>query len=554
MKLFSNNFNYQKLFQLFILIVFISSVSFSRSFLYASQTTTNAEKKSRFIEQAEKNLNKINGLLFKILFFDLSFGSIEKKNTYNEPLLDESGNPQTVTFPFVVILLVAAGIYFTIYHRFVNVKLLKHSLDVIKGKFDKVDSLGSISHFRALTSALSGTIGLGNIAGVAIAIYKGGPGALIWMFIISFFGMTLKFHSTSLALKYREINSKGDPIGGPMYYLKNGFKKTKLAPVGLLLAILFAFFTMGGALGAGNMFQVNQSYTILASSFNIDHPNFSLYFGIVFSLLVGYVIIGGIKSIGKITSKIVPFMCVFYLFICFIVILSNIKELPNAIAIIFQSAFSSNAIYGGILGVFIVGVQRSVFSNEAGLGSASIVHASAKTDEPIREGLVAMVGPIIDTMIVCTTTALVIIITGTWESAPSNGITMTGNALGTFSPWFSKILAIIVLLFAYSTCITWYYYGERGALFIVKQVFSFFTEYQEGKHPILELVTKTVFLAVFLFAIIVGSVNTIGAVLDFSDILILSMAIPNIFGLIFLAPQVKVMLHDYYQRYKENQF
>ena len=313
-------------------------------------------------------------------------------------------------FPLIVLTLIIGSITFTLYFRFINIRAFKHSIEVIKGKYDNPKDKGQISHFQALTSALSGTIGLGNIAGVAIAVTVGGPGAVFWMMFIAVFSMSAKFVSGTLSQMYRKINSDGSIDGGPMYYLDMGLKETGRPKLGRFLGIVYAIFIIGGALGGGNMFQSNQSFALVSNQLPFLN-GFGWLYGLILAVLVGAVIIGGIKRIGRATEKIVPLMVVIYVLASLFIIFTNIDRLPSVISLIFSEAFNASAIYGGLIGSIVQGIRRAVFSNEGGVGSASIAHSAAKTDEPVREGIVAMIGPFIDTIVICFMTACVILIT-----------------------------------------------------------------------------------------------------------------------------------------------
>ena len=353
-------------------------------------------------------------------------------------------------FPLIVLVLLTGGIIFTLYFRFINVRAFKHSIDIIKGKYDNPNDTGQISHFQALTSALSATIGLGNIAGVAVAVSLGGPGAVFWMVFIAFFSMSAKFVSCTLGQLYRKINTDGSVSGGPMYYLSEGLKDKGFGLLGKILGGMYAIFIIGGAFGGGNMFQANQSYELFGKLIGI--PNY--IYGVLLAILVGFVIVGGIKRIGKTTEKIVPFMVLLYVGASLFVIITNIEKLPSVLNSILYQAFNPDAAYGGFIGALVTGIKRAVFSNEGGVGSASIAHSAAKTDEPIREGIVAMVGPFIDTIVVCFMTASVILITK--ESNPIyqvgggiNGAELTSAAFGTAISWFPYVLSGVVFLFIF---------------------------------------------------------------------------------------------------------
>jgi len=481
-------------------------------------------------------------------------------------------------FPLIVLVLLVGAITFTFYFRFINIRGFMHSIEIIRGKYDNPKDTGQISHFQALTSALSATIGLGNIAGVAIAVAQGGPGAVFWMMFIAIFSMSAKFVSASLAQMYRKVNPDGSISGGPMYYLDMGLKKQGLSGFGKFLGILYAIFIIGGAFGGGNMFQANQSYELVATQVPILAANSWLY-GVILAGLVALVILGGIVRIGKATEKIVPGMVIIYVSASLWIIFSNLERLPVVIHSIFTQAFTPEAFYGGMIGVLIIGIKRAVFSNEGGVGSAAIAHSAAKTDEPIREGIVAMIGPFIDTIVICFMTASVLLITiedndllqeynaakqGVYSSEQllessegadaiasaeiamtaaqerlvqaEKGAEFTSIAFSSVFPWFPIILSIVVFLFSYSTMISWYYYGDKG------------WNYLFGSNSI------PIYQAIFLGCIMLGSITKLGNVLDFSDMMILSCAFPNIIGAFFLLPEIKLALNDYWTRYREGRF
>jgi AGCS family alanine or glycine:cation symporter len=440
-------------------------------------------------------------------------------------------------FPLIVLILLVGSITFTFYFRFINVRGFTHAIDIIKGKYDNPKDDGQISHFQALTSALSATIGLGNIAGVAVAVSLGGPGAVFWMILIAFFSMSAKFVSCTLGQLYRQVNPDGSIDGGPMYYLEKGLGELGMGTLGKGLGILYAIFIIGGAFGGGNMFQANQSYALVGSLTGIS----SLTYGIILAILVGVVIIGGIERIGQTTEKIVPTMVVLYVGASLFVILTNLDKLGGVVASIMSEAFSPNAIYGGLIGVLVTGIKRAVFSNEGGVGSASIAHSAAKTDEPVREGIVAMVGPFIDTIIVCFMTASVILITKDTNplyqvGGGINGVELTSAAFGSVISWFPIILSIVVFLFSYSTMISWYYYGNKGWKYLFGDT------------------TIPVYQALYLGCTVLGAIASLGNVMDFSDLMILSCAVPNIIGALFLLPKLRVHLNDYWSRYQAGKF
>lgn len=439
-----------------------------------------------------------------------------------------------IKLPFILFVMTMGGIFFTFRYGFINVKLYKHAIDVVRGKYDNPEDEGEISHFQALTSALSATVGLGNIAGVAVAIQLGGPGAVFWLWVVAFFGMCMKFSSCTFAQLYRQVKPDGTVLGGPMVYLRDGLAELNLKKVGIGLGAFYAFMTVMASFGGGNLFQANQAYELLSNQFPTvaNHP---WVVGIIISVSSGVVLLGGIKRIGDVTSKLVPLMCAFYVLSCLAIIISNISQVPSLIMSIFTEAFNPSAIYtGGFLGVFIQGVKRASFSNEAGLGSAAIAHAAAKTDEPVREGVVAMIGPTIDTHIVCTMTSLAILITGAHldPNLAGKGAQITATAFASLGSWMPYLLTFATIIFAYSTIISWSYYGEKGV------------EYLFGEKFI------PAYRVVYCLVIILGPILKLGNVIEFSDLMLLSMAFPNIFGMMFLSSKVKVILDDYIVRYR----
>ncbi|MBI64748.1 MAG: alanine glycine permease [Candidatus Marinimicrobia bacterium] len=441
------------------------------------------------------------------------------------------------SFPLIVLVLLFGAITFTLYFRFINVKGFRHAIDIIKCKYDNPEDTGQISHFQALTSALSATIGLGNIAGVAVAVSLGGPGAVFWMVFIAFFSMSAKFVSCTLGQLYRKVNNDGSVSGGPMYYLSEGLKERGFGTIGKILGGMYAIFIIGGAFGGGNMFQANQSYELFGKLIGI--PNY--IYGILLAILVGGVIVGGIKRIGQTTEKIVPFMVVLYVIASLFIIFTNLGKLPEVLYSMVSQAFKPDAAYGGFIGALVTGIKRAVFSNEGGVGSASIAHSAAKTDEPVREGIVAMIGPFIDTIVVCFMTASVILITK--DANPLyqvgggiNGAELTSAAFGSAISWFPYILSIVVFLFSFSTMISWYYYGDKGWKYLFGE--SSIKAYQ----------------AMYLGCIVLGAVASLGNVIDFSDMMILSCGFPNIIGCLFLLPVLKTKLDEYWARYQANEF
>ena len=462
-----------------------------------------------FVGALDSVFSKLVEVLDKILFFEIA------------------------GFPLIVLWLICGSIFFTVRMRFINIRGLKHAIEIVQGKYDDPNDSGEVSHFQALATALSGTVGLGNIAGVAIAVQTGGPGAILWMTLGGFFGMSSKFTECTLAQKYRRVKADGSVAGGPMYYITRPLADKGLRPVGKALAGLFAILCICGSFGGGNMFQANQSY-VAVSNVIPSLPNW--IFGIIVAALVGIVIIGGLSRIASITGSLVPVMAVIYLLSCLWIISSNFTQIPQAVATIFTEAFSPQAVGGGFIGVMVQGIRRSAFSNEAGVGSAAIAHSAARTDEPLREGMVALLEPFIDTIVICNMTALVIVITGTYQDTSiDDGVLLTTESFATVADWFPVILAIAVALFAFSTMISWSYYGERA------------WEYLFGNGSIL------IYKALFVFCVFVGSVVNLGAVLDFSDMMILAMSIPNLIGCYLLSGAISTELKDYMNRLNSGQ-
>ncbi|WP_424494612.1 amino acid carrier protein [Salinimicrobium sp. GXAS 041] len=449
------------------------------------------------------------------------------------PLVHPNGDPQTKDIPFIVVWLVLGALFFTLRLGFINIRGFKHSLELARGKYDDPNAPGQVTHFQALATAVSGTVGLGNIAGVAVAVSLGGAGATLWMIIAGLLGMSSKFVECTLGVKYRFINSEGRVFGGPMNYLRYGLEKRGKGGLGKVLAVLFAILAIGASFGGGNMFQANQSFVILAGEFPALVGN-GFWFGLVVAVLVGVVIIGGISSIAKVTGKIVPIMAAVYIVGALVVIGVNIENIGPAFAAIWDGAFSPSALKGGVIGVLIVGFQRAAFSNEAGVGSAAIAHSAAKTNNPPSEGFVALLEPFIDTVVVCTLTALVLIFTGMHEVQGVGGVELTSSAFESVISWFPYVLATAVFLFAFSTMISWSYYGMRAWTYLF------------GKSKKIEVAYKILFL-VF---VVVGASVSLGAVLDFSDMMILAMSFPNIIGLYIMSGEVKSDLKEYIRKLK----
>ncbi|MEC8335159.1 MAG: alanine/glycine:cation symporter family protein [Bacteroidota bacterium] len=458
---------------------------------------------------------------------------------------------QFMNVPFVLIWLVVGALFFTIYNRFVNITAFAHALDVVRGKYDDPNHKGEVSHFQALTAALSGTVGVGNIAGVAIAVSLGGPGATFWMIVAGLLGMSSKFVECTLGTKYRRVNEDGSISGGPMYYLRDGLAKQNKKGLGAVLAALFAIACIGGSFGGGNMVQINQATLQLIEVTGGESSFFfgrGWIFGALMAAVVAAIILGGIKSIAKVTDKVVPFMVGIYILGALVVIFGNLSEVPSAFGKILAGAFNGEAMYGGFVGVLIQGFRRAAFSNEAGIGSASIAHSAAKTDEPVSEGIVALLEPFIDTVVICTMTALVIVISNyggagaaaAFENAGGGtgfGIGLTSSAFGQTMSWFPIVLSIAVILFALSTMISWSYYGLKAWTFLF------------GETRAMDITYK----ALFCVFVVVGSAISATSVFDFGDAMIFAMCFPNVLGLYFMAREVKEDLGDYMRRVKSGE-
>lgn len=454
------------------------------------------------------------------------------------------------SFPWIVMWLVVAASIFTIYFAAVQFRFFGHAISLVKGDYSDPNDAGEVSHFQALATALSGTVGLGNIAGVAVAVGIGGPGATFWMILAGLLGMASKFTECTLGVKYRNEYPDGTVSGGPMYYISKGFKELGL-PGGKFLAILFSVFCILGALGGGNMFQANQAHAQISGIFG-DFPGWIT--GIVFAVVVFAVIVGGIKSIANVTEKVVPFMGILYVGAALIVLLVNYDQIGWAFGQIFAGAFTGLGVAGGMVGALIQGFKRAAFSNEAGVGSAAIAHSAVKTKEPITEGFVSLLEPFIDTVVICTMTALVITISGQLmidgetgrymldgshiATVDGNtGVSLTSAAFGSAISWFPYVLAIAVVLFAFSTMISWSYYGLKAWTYLF------------GESKTAELTFKVIFC---LF-IVVGAAASLGPVIDFSDAAIFAMAIVNIFALYFLMKIVRKELASYTSRLKSGE-
>ncbi len=500
-------------------------------------------------DRIDKAFRPVVDWLSNILFWDpaQAVGIYDPviKDEAGNPVLDKEGNKKEAHIPLVVLWLIFGAITFTIFFRFINIRGFKHSIEIVSGKYDDPKDAGEVSHFQALTTALSATVGLGNIAGVAIAISIGGPGATFWMIVAGLLGMSSKFVECTLGVKYRKIDKNGVVSGGAMYYLRDGLKKKGMKWLGAVLAFIFAVLVIGGSFGGGNMFQANQAFAQLAYVAP-GVSNHGFWFGVIVAILVGVVIIGGIKSIANVTDKIVPFMAVIYVGTALVIIFMNISHTGEAFKLIIDGAFGADAMKGGFIGVLIVGFQRAAFSNEAGVGSAAIAHSAVKTDIPVTEGYVALLEPFVDTVVICTMTALVLIFTGTYDNpAGLEGAQLTSQAFSTIISWFPYLLVVAIFLFAFSTMISWSYYGLKGFDYLFGDLSEKFFKTRN--------VAKYTYFTLFLLFIVIGASSNLGSVMDFSDMMILSMAFPNILGLLILAPEIKRDLNDYQRKLRNGE-
>ncbi|ATX79948.1 alanine or glycine:cation symporter, AGCS family [Mariprofundus aestuarium] len=463
----------------------------------------------------------LNGYLASVLFYDVM--------------------PGEGAIPFIVAWLIIGAVYLTIRFGFVNLRMMGHALQILRGKYRSSDDQGEVSPFQALTTALSATVGLGNIAGVAIAVSIGGPGATFWMIVAGFFGMTAKFTEVTLAQMYREFRPDGHVMGGAMQYLSKGFAEKGMPGIGKKLAVLFAILCVAASLGGGNAFQVSQALGAVQNELTF-FKEYPWVFGVFMATAVGIVIIGGIKRIAHAAEALVPTMVFIYLTACLWIILTHITDVPAAISLIVTEAFAPTAVAGGMIGVIVQGFKRAAFSSEAGIGSAAIAHSAASVKYPVRQGFVALYEPFIDTVVICTMTALVIILTGVYNAPEhaalveaSKGAALTAVAFGSVISWFPVILSISVVLFAYSTMISWSYYGERCWTYVFGERFSM------------------LYRLMFLMFIVLASLVSAGNILDFSDLLLLAMAFPNFLALYLLQGKVGDALKDYRIRLRNGQ-
>ncbi len=507
-------------------------------------------------------MKKVNGAIASVIFFDIWIFDNTPILEGGDPVVDDKGRAKIdkkIQVPFAVAWLIFGAIVFTLRMRFINFRAFGHALDVVRGRYTDPNShsAGEVTHFQALTAALSATVGLGNIASVAVAVGVGGPGATFWMILAGLLGMTSKFTECTLGQKYREVRADGHVMGGAMFYLSKGLKERGLGALGMVLAPMFAILCIGGSLAGGNSFQVSQSLGALAAVDGLEFlrpvqsggGGFAWAYGVLMTFLVAIVIIGGIRRIAQVAEKVVPTMCGVYVLACLTILAMNFSAIPGAFASIIGEAFDPvtvfdmDALKGGMIGVLILGFKRAAFSNEAGIGSAAIAHSAAKTDYPVREGVVALLEPFIDTVVVCTMTALVIVITGVYNDPAhadailnEKGAALTSAAFSSQIPWFAYVLAAATMLFAFSTMISWSYYGERCWSWLFGEKSS--------------LIYKLLFLT-FTF---LGSIITATQVLEFGDLMILGMALPNILGLLLLSGGVRRDLDEYWEKKKRGEF
>lgn len=470
------------------------------------------------IDQAiDQAFRPVSSAVFDAVFYSVSIGGAE--------------------LPLIVIWLIAGALFFTFYFRFINLRGFMHAIRVVRGDEDEGDEPGEVSHFQALATAVSGTVGVGNIAHVAVAVSVGGPGAAFWMVVAGFLGMASKFAECTLGVKYRQENPDGTISGGPMFFLHKGLTGLGWPRLGRGLAIYYAICIAGGSVGVG-MFQANQAYVQFVTATGGTESvavGWGWLFGLGLAVLVGMVIMGGIQAIARVTAKLVPLMAVIYVVTATYVILANAERIPSGLLAILHGAFQPQGIAGGALGIITLGFRRAAYSNEAGIGSSSIAHSAVRTREPLTQGFVAMLEPFIDTIIVCSITALVIVTAfepGSIGTGEINGVELTSSAFAQVVPWFPAVLSVVVFLFAYSTLITWSYYGLEGMIYLL------------GPHP----AVRWSFNVFYCLCAILGCTTTLATILDFSDSMIFAMAFANLLGLYFLAPGLRRDLNLYWAR------
>lgn len=468
--------------------------------------------------EIEKYVTPVSDKIYHIMFFPITLFGVD--------------------IPVIILWILVAGLFFTFYFRWIGIWGLKHSIDILK-RPKEGDAGGEISPLGALMAALSGTVGLGTIAGVAISISIGGPGAAFWIMFGAILGMTLKFAEVSLSLKYRRFLPDGSVAGGPMHFIAHGLTRRKMRWLGQPLAVVFAYLCIGGAITGGNMVQINQTtrqiINIAGGENGILH-GYNWLIGFLCAVLIGIIIIGGVKSITKVAMKAVPFMIYLYLIAGIIILLANWHNLSHTFYIMIKEAFFPSSVAGGIVGIMIIGMRRSVQTNEAGTGSAPIVYAPAQTDEPISQGFIALIEPFL-TGLVCLLSAGIIISSGVYEHQTKgvvNGIEMTSSAFESIFPWFKYVLSVVVILFALTTVISWAYYGQKAWNYIVG----------EGKKRTL------MYQIIFLCFTIIGSVMNIKTIIDLTDSMMLGMAVPNCLAMYFMAKELKFDLIQYCKRHE----
>lgn len=434
--------------------------------------------------------------------------------------------------PLIVVWLMAAALFLTVWLRFQPITGLKHSIQVIRGKYTAKTDPGEVSSFQALATELSGTVGLGNIAGVAVAIVAGGPGAALWIAIFGFFGMSVKMAEATLGVMFRRVKEDGSTEGGPQYYLRDGLAMIGFKKTGRVLAVMYAIFALVGVFGAGNLFQANQVAAIVSdASGSAFWQGNQWLIGAIMAALAAVVILGGVKSIAKWTSALTPAMAVLYILCTLLIIVMNIQDVPHALSSIVTGAFTAEGIEGGIIGVAVVGIQRALFSNAAGVGSAGMAHSASKTKEAATEGFTAMWEPLVDSIIVCMLTAVAITVTGVYTQGGDDGVALTSAAFGTVAGWFPVLLTVAVALFGFSTVLAYEYYGELNAQFLFGS----------------SAVVRTAFRVIWVLAVVIGAAISLDSVVAFSDAMFFLMAIPNLLGIYFLSRvlRLEILRHKY---------
>ena len=462
-------------------------------------------------QQIDKAISPIAGVISDVIFFSINIAGLD--------------------VPVIAFWLISAGLIFSLYFRFPSIRYFGLALKIVRGKYTRADEPGDLTHFQALSAALSGTVGIGNIAGVAVAISIGGPGSMFWMILAGLLGMATKMVECTLGVAYRRINADGTVSGGPMHYIHKGLAERGLAKLGPFLATLFAVFGIGASI---TLFQVNQAFTQFSEATGVQN---GLAFGIVIAFAVGLVLIAGIRVIGVVAQALVPLMAFVYLAAGFIILGLHVEQVPAAFVSIVVGAFAPEGVSGGVIGAMIIGLQRAAYSNEAGIGSAAIAHSAVKTREPSSEGLVALLEPFIDTIVVSTMTALIVIVTGAYKIQGLSGIEITSAAYASVFPWFPKILAIAVILFAYTTMLTWSYYSVKCWTYLAGESYW----------------TNLGYKLVYCLLLSTGAVISMKATLEFADAMFFAMAIPNVITLYILGPQVKQEIEGYVSRIRSGE-